>query len=74
MCFFIKANMLVFIWILYSKARLLSNFIQLNFMPLFAFITILAWAYYGEKATEFCFRWLGDKGKKAAVTVFKIIT
>lgn len=42
-------------------------------LPLFAFTTILAWAYYGEKATEFCFQWLGDKGKKAAVAVFKII-
>ena len=42
-------------------------------LPLFAFTTILAWSYYGEKATEFCFQWLGDKGKKVAVIVFKVI-
>lgn len=43
------------------------------FLPLFAFTTILAWSYYGEKATEFCFQWLPDNGKKAAVIVFKLI-
>ncbi len=43
------------------------------FLPLFAFTTILAWSYYGEKATEFCFQWLPDKGKKIAVIVFKLI-
>ncbi|MCR4616368.1 MAG: alanine:cation symporter family protein [Clostridiales bacterium] len=42
-------------------------------LPLFAFTTILAWSYYGEKATEFCFGWLKNGGKKAAVIVFKII-
>lgn len=43
------------------------------FLPLFAFTTILAWSYYGEKATEFCFQWLPEKGKKIAVIVFKLI-
>ena len=42
-------------------------------LPLFAFTTILAWSYYGEKATEFCFQWLKGNGKKTAVMVFKII-
>lgn len=41
-------------------------------LPLFAFTTIIAWSYYGEKATEFCFGFLGEKGKKIAVTVFKV--
>ena len=41
-------------------------------LPLFAFTTILAWSYYGEKATEFTFKWLGEKGSKVAVLVFKI--
>lgn len=42
-------------------------------LPLFAFTTIMAWAYYGEKATEFLFGKLKGKGTKIAVTVFKII-
>lgn len=42
-------------------------------LPLFAFTTILAWSYYGEKATEFCFQWLPAKGRKVAVTVFKVL-
>lgn len=42
-------------------------------LPLFAFTTILAWSYYGEKATDFCFQWLGDKGRNIAVIIFKIM-
>lgn len=42
-------------------------------LPLFAFTTILAWAYYGEKATQFLFRGLKGKGDKIAVIVFKCI-
>lgn len=42
-------------------------------LPLFAFTTVLAWSYYGEKATEFCFRRAGDKGRMIAVTVFKTV-
>ena len=42
-------------------------------LPLFAFTTIMAWSYYGEKATAFCFQWLGEKGQKIAVVVFKVI-
>lgn len=42
-------------------------------LPLFAFTTILAWSYYGEKATEFCFQWLPEKGQKVSVVIFKLI-
>ncbi len=42
-------------------------------LPLFAFTTIMAWSYYGEKATGFLFRGLGDKGRNIAILVFKII-
>lgn len=42
-------------------------------LPLFAVTTILAWSYYGEKATEFLFSWTGANGKKIAALVFKII-
>lgn len=38
-------------------------------LPLFAFTTILAWAYYGEKAVQYLF---GKKGDVAAF-VFKIL-
>ena len=38
-------------------------------LPLFAFTTILAWAYYGEKAVQYLF---GKKGDVAAL-VFKIL-
>ncbi len=43
-------------------------------LPLFAFTTIMAWSYYGEKACEFCFGKVKNvKTKNAAVLVFKII-
>ena len=42
-------------------------------LPLFAFTTILAWSYYGEKSVEFLFRKTGEKGKKIARTVFKVL-
>lgn len=38
-------------------------------LPLFAFTTILAWAYYGQKAIEF----LAGKGSKVAANVFKVL-
>ena len=41
-------------------------------MPLFAFTTIVAWSYYGEKSVEYLFRKAGEKGKKIARTVFKV--
>ncbi len=42
-------------------------------MPLFAFTTILAWSYYGEKCVEFLFRPAGEKAKKISVLVFKVV-
>ena len=42
-------------------------------LPLFAFTTILAWSYYGEKSVDFLFRKTGDKGRKIATTVFKVL-
>ena len=42
-------------------------------MPLFAFTTILAWSYYGEKSIDFLFRKTGEKGRKIATTVFKVL-
>ena len=41
-------------------------------IPLFAFTTILAWSYYGEKSIDFLFRKTGDKGRKIATTAFKV--
>lgn len=42
-------------------------------MPLFAFTTILAWSYYGEKCVDFLFIKTGAKGRKIATTVFKVL-
>jgi AGCS family alanine or glycine:cation symporter len=42
-------------------------------LPLFAFTTILAWSYYGEKAVGFCFARAGEKTQKTAVFVFKAL-
>jgi AGCS family alanine or glycine:cation symporter len=42
-------------------------------IPLFAFTTILAWAYYGEKSIDFLFRKTGEKGRKIATTAFKVV-
>ena len=41
-------------------------------IPLFAFTTILAWSYYGEKCVDFLFRKTGKKGRTIATTVFKV--
>ncbi len=42
-------------------------------LPLFAFTTVIAWSYYGEKAVEFCFSSFGNKTRKAAVMIFKMV-
>lgn len=42
-------------------------------LPLFAFTTVIAWSYYGEKAVEFCFSWISEDKRKYAVIVFKVI-
>lgn len=39
-------------------------------LPLFAFTTIMAWSYYGEKAAGFI---AGEKRAKVASTVFKVL-
>ena len=46
--------------------------IYATIIPLFAFTTILAWSYYGEKCVQFLFRKTGDKGQKIASFVFKV--
>ena len=42
-------------------------------LPLFAFTTVIAWSYYGEKAIEFCFGWVKEEKRKYIVIAFKII-
>ena len=43
-------------------------------LPLFAFTTIMAWSYYGEKATGFCFKWVKNvKVRNGIVLGFKLI-
>ncbi len=42
-------------------------------LPLFAFTTIIAWSYYGEKAIEFCFGKTSDRTRGIITTVFKIV-
>ncbi len=43
-------------------------------LPLFAFTTIMAWSYYGEKACEFCFKWVkSNKIRSMCILIFKIL-
>ncbi len=42
-------------------------------LPLFAFTTILAWSYYGEKAVEFCFMRLPEEKRGIPVRIFKVV-
>ena len=42
-------------------------------LPLFAFTTIVAWSYYGEKSVDFLFRKAGEKGRKISILTFKIV-
>jgi len=42
-------------------------------IPLFAFTTIMAWSYYGEKACGYLFKGLGVKGQQVAVSCFKAL-
>ena len=44
-----------------------------SILPLFAFTTILAWSYYGEKSVDYLFRKAGDKARKIATTTFKVV-
>lgn len=42
-------------------------------LPLFAFTTILAWSYYGEKAIDFCCDWMTKENRRRVVAVFKVV-
>ena len=42
-------------------------------LPMFAFTTIVAWSYYGEKAVEFFFGFLKEKNRKYPVMIFKLV-
>ena len=42
-------------------------------LPLFAFTTVIAWSYYGEKAAEFCFGWMKEEKRKYVVLGFKVL-
>lgn len=42
-------------------------------LPLFAFTTVIAWSYYGEKAIEFCFGKVSEKKRKIITTAFKVL-
>ena len=46
--------------------------IYATIIPLFAFTTILAWSYYGERCVQFLFRKTGEKGQKIATVAFKV--
>ncbi len=50
-----------------------GTFVYAVIIPLFAFTTILAWSYYGEKCVGFLFQKTGDKGQKIATVVFKVL-
>ncbi|MBR2376046.1 MAG: alanine:cation symporter family protein [Clostridia bacterium] len=52
---------------------LFGEIVYSTIIPLFAFTTILAWSYYGEKSVDFLFRKTGDTGRKIARTVFKVL-
>ena len=42
-------------------------------LPLFAFTTIIAWSYYGEKGVEFFFGFLKEEHRRIPVTIFKML-
>lgn len=42
-------------------------------LPLFAFTTVIAWSYYGEKAIDFVFGWVKAEKRKYIVNAFKVI-
>lgn len=42
-------------------------------LPLFAFTTIIAWSYYGEKAIEFCFGKTSERTRQIITFGFKIV-
>ena len=42
-------------------------------LPLFAFTTVIAWSYYGEKAVDFVFNWVKEEKRKYIVIGFKVL-
>ena len=42
-------------------------------LPLFAFTTVIAWSYYGEKAVDFVFNRVKEEKRKYIVTAFKVL-
>ena len=54
-------------------AKMVGSIIYSIMMPLFAFTTILAWSYYGERCVHYLFTKTGPKGQKIATTVFKVL-
>ncbi|MBQ8407031.1 MAG: alanine:cation symporter family protein, partial [Clostridia bacterium] len=54
-------------------AKMVGSIIYSIMMPLFAFTTILAWSYYGERCVQYLFTKTGPKGQKIATTVFKVL-
>lgn len=42
-------------------------------LPLFAFTTIIAWSYYGEKGVEFFFGFMKEENRKYPVIIFKVL-
>ena len=42
-------------------------------LPLFAFTTVIAWSYYGEKAVEFVFGKVKEEKRRYIITAFKVI-
>ena len=42
-------------------------------LPLFAFTTVIAWSYYGEKAVDFCFGKLSEEKRRYIVIGFKVL-
>ena len=56
-----------------SNLGIFGTIAFLIILPLFAFTTVLAWSYYGEKAVDFCFRHLPENKRKIPVIIFKVI-
>ena len=52
---------------------LFGTIVYATIIPLFAFTTILAWSYYGEKSIDFLFRKAGNKARKIATISFKVL-
>jgi len=70
---FVYANTTVSMMAFESVFGTFGTVVYSIIIPLFAFTTILAWSYYGEKSIDFLFRKTGEKGRKIARYAFKIV-